>query len=271
MVAEDVLDRARLGRVAERRRRAVRVDVADALRRRRRRAAAPRASSPRRRPSPGPAAPCGARRSTRRSRAPRRRSSRRALARGSSSSSSEHARALAHDEAGARRVERARGVRRVLVLDREPAHRAEAGEDQRVHARLGAAREDGVGVAALDQLRRLADRVRAGRARRDDRVVRAADPERDRDLPARRVDEHVREEERRDAVGPRSRSTSRLLEQPDDAADRRAEDDADARRVEPVEAGVGDRLPRGGDARAGRCARACAPPSAARRRPGRSP
>ena len=68
-------------------------------------------------------------------------------------------------------------------------------------AGLGAAGEHRVGVAALDQLRGLADRVRAGRARRDDGVVRAADAERDRELAARRVDEDVREEVRRDPVG----------------------------------------------------------------------
>ena len=48
---------------------------------------------------------------------------------------------------------------------------------------------------------RLADRVRAGRAGGDGRVVRAAEAERDRDLAARRVDEHARDEERGDAVG----------------------------------------------------------------------
>ena len=69
----------------------------------------------------------------------------------------EDARALADDEAGARRVERPRGARRVLVLGGEPAHRAEAGEDQRVDARLGAAGEYRVRVAAADQLGALAD------------------------------------------------------------------------------------------------------------------
>ena len=104
-----------------------------------------------------------------------------------------------------------------------------------MHAGLRAAGEHGVGVAALDQLGRLADRVRAGRAGRDDRVVRAADPERDRDLPARRVDEHAREEERRDAVGAAVAQDVGLLDDPDDAADRRAEDDPDAVRVEAVQ------------------------------------
>ena len=87
---------------------------------------------------------------------------------------------------------------------------------------------------------RLADRVRAGRAGRDDRVVRAADPERDRDLAARRVDEDVRQEERRDAVRAALAQHVGLLQDPENAADRGAEDDPDARRVEAVEPGVRD-------------------------------
>ena len=96
----------------------------------------------------------------------------------------------------------------MLVLRREPAHRGEAREDQRDDARLGAAGEHRVGVAALDHLGRLADRVRAGRAGRDDRVVRAFDPERDRELARDGVDEHVRQEVRRDAARARGRGAS---------------------------------------------------------------
>ncbi len=135
----------------------------------------------------------------------------------------------------------------MLVLDREPAHGAEAGEDQRVHARLRPAGEHDVRVPALDQLGRLADRVRSRRAGRDDRVVRAADAERDRHLAARRVDEHVRKEERRDPVRPALAQHVGLLEQTDGAADRRTEDDPRPRRVEPVQAGVADGLPGRGD------------------------
>ena len=109
---------------------------------------------------------------------------------------------------------------------------------------LGAARDHRVGVAALDQLRRLADRVRAGRAGRDDGVVRALDPERDRDLSRRRVDEHVREEARRHAVVAALAQDVVLLADPDDAADRGAEDDPDAVGVEVVEPCVGERLAR---------------------------
>ena len=156
----------------------------------------------------------------------------------------QHAGALAHDEPGARRVERARGERRILLLGDEPAHRAEAGEDHRMHAGLGAAREDDVGVAAANRLRALPHRVGAGRARRDRRVVRAAEAEVDRDLPARRVDEDVGEEPRRD---PRVAALAEhlvLLEHADDAADRRADEDAGPRGIDPLDARVGPRLAR---------------------------
>jgi len=159
----------------------------------------------------------------------------------------EHACALPHDEPGTGRVERPRRARRVLVLDGQAAHRREAGEDQRMHARLAAAREDGVGVAALDDLRRLADRVRARRARRDDGVVQPLDPERDRELPARRVDEHVRQEVRGDAVRPALAEDLVLLEDAGHAADSGAEDDPDARGIEAVQPRVLHRLAPGAE------------------------
>jgi len=65
----------------------------------------------------------------------------------------------------------------MLVLGREPAHRAEAGQDQRVHARLGASGEDDIGVTPTDDLGSLAHRMRPGRAGGDGRVVRAAHAE----------------------------------------------------------------------------------------------
>ena len=116
-----------------------------------------------------------------------------------------------------------------------------------MHARLGAAGEDHVGVAALDQLGALPDCVRARRTCGDDRVVGAADPERDRHLSARRIDEDVRQEERRDAVGAALAHHVRLLDDPHHAADRRAEHDPDARGIEAVERCVGDSLARRGD------------------------
>ena len=136
----------------------------------------------------------------------------------------------------------------MLVLGGEAAHRGEAGEDERHDAGLGAAGEHRVGVAALDHLRGLTDRVGARRARRDDRVVRAVDPERDRELPGDRVDEDVRQEVRRDAVGPALAQDVVLLEDAGNATDRGAEDDPDPRRVEPVQVRVVERLPAGRDA-----------------------
>jgi hypothetical protein len=103
---------------------------------------------------------------------------------------------LADHEARARRVERARRARRVLILGGEAAHVREAREDERVDARLRPAGEDDVGGAVPDELGALADRVRPGRACRDDRVVRAPHAELDRDLPARRVDQDVLDEAR---------------------------------------------------------------------------
>ena len=135
----------------------------------------------------------------------------------------------------------------MLVLGDEAAHRGEARQDQRVHARLGAAGDHRVGVAALDQLGRLADRVRAGRAGGDDGVVGALDPERDRDLSRGRVDEDVRQEARRDAVGAAVAEDVVLLHDPQKAADRRTEEDPDPVRVEVLEPRVAHRLVRCGD------------------------
>ena len=135
-----------------------------------------------------------------------------------------------------------------LVLDGEPAHRGEAGEDQRHDAGLGAAGEHRVGCAALDHLGGLADGVRAGCAGGDDCVVRALDAERDRELSGDGVDEHVRQEVRGDAVRPALAQRVGLLEDAGDAADRRAEHDPDAGRVEAVQPGVRQRLAAGGDA-----------------------
>ena len=158
-----------------------------------------------------------------------------------------HGRALAHDEALAERVEGAGRGARVAVADREAAHHAEAREDQRVDAALGASREDHVRIPVPDQLRALADRVRAGGAGGDDRVVRPAQAELDRDLPARRVDEDVGEERRRDPVRPSLPQDVVLAHQLVEAADAVPHDDADALGVEAVETGVLDRLLRGGE------------------------
>ena len=150
---------------------------------------------------PAPARPCGTRRSRRRSRAPRRRSSHLG-ARAASSSSSTSTQAPSPITKPALVASNGREARGGCSSSAaSPRIAAEAGEDERVHAGLGAAGEHGVRVAATDDLRSLADGVRTGRAGETRRVVRAPDPERDRELAARRVDEHAGEEVRRDPVG----------------------------------------------------------------------
>src|SRR6478752_8817679 len=160
----------------------------------------------------------------------------------------QHAGALPHHEAGARGVEGARRPRRMFVLGGKAAHRAEAGKDEWSEGGFGAPGEDGVGVAALDHLRRLPDGGRARRAGGNGRVVRAAEAEGDRELAAGRVYEHVRNEGRRNAIGPTLAQHVHLLDDPHDPADRGAEEDPDpARRVRAVEPRVGHGLPRGAE------------------------
>ena len=237
MIAEDRLDRLCLGKISQRRRGSVRVDVADPLRL-----------------DPG-AQQRGAHhvRDTDRLGLGLRhvvRVVRRAVAEhlgvdagaaglgGLEILEEEDARALAHHEPRPRRIEGTRGKRRVVVLDREAAHGGEAREDQRVHARLAPAGQHGVGISPLDQLGRLSDCVRPGCAGGDHRVVRPLDPQRDRQLTARRIDEDIRQEVRRDPVRTAAEADLLLLENPVHTADRRAEDDADPRRVEAVQTGV---------------------------------
>ena len=175
VVAEDVLDRLRLGEIAQRRRRAVRVDVADAL-------GLDACAAERGAHHVGDAGGLGlglrhvvrvvrgavaehlrvdrGRRVPARPRAPPGRST--------------HAPSpITNPARVASNGRDARGGSSFSTAS--PRIAREAGEDQRVHARLAAAGEHRVGVAALDQLGGLADRVRAGRARGDDGVVRARD------------------------------------------------------------------------------------------------
>ena len=111
---------------------------------------------------------------------------------------------------------------------------------------LGAAREDDVRLPAADRGGGLADRRRPRRAGRHGREVLAVDPELDRDLAARRVDEHGRNEERGDAVEAALGERLLLLGNRRDAADRRPDENPDARRVDAFDPGVVPRLLRSG-------------------------
>ena len=92
---------------------------------------------------------------------------------------------LAEDEAVAIGIERARGRRRVVVALRERAHVAERGEGDRHDGALGAAGDDDVHVAVLDEPLRLDECLHAGRAGRHRGDDRAADPVLDADLGRR--------------------------------------------------------------------------------------
>mmetsp|Transcript_31965 Transcript_31965/g.107624 ORF Transcript_31965/g.107624 Transcript_31965/m.107624 type:complete len:294 (+) Transcript_31965:263-1144(+) len=109
----------------------------------------------------------------------------------------DYARALAHDEASAAGVEWPRGVRGVVVVrGAHGFHRPKPPIHERRHGRLGPAADDHVRVAALHGAHRLADGVRARRARRDDAKVRPAAAELDGHHAGRRVAEHGRDRER---------------------------------------------------------------------------
>ena len=88
----------------------------------------------------------------------------------------------------------------------------------------------------------FADRVGAGRASGNDRIVRPADTELDRELAARGVDENVRKEERGDPVGPSLEEDLVLSHELVESSDAAAHDDADPLGVVPVHAGVRERL-----------------------------
>ena len=95
------------------------------------------------------------------------------------------ARALAHDEAVAVAIVGARGLLRPVVeAGRQRPAGAEAGERQAVDRRFGAARHHHIGVAERDQPPGVADRVRAGRAGGDHRMVGALQIVGDRNLAA---------------------------------------------------------------------------------------
>jgi len=117
-----------------------------------------------------------------------------------------------------------------------------------VHRRLRPACEHRVGIATADQLGPFAHRRRAGRAGRHRRVVGTAVAEGDGDLAGGGVDEDARDEVRRHALPTAIAERLALLHDPDDAADRRAEEDAHAHRVvDAVESCVVDGLASGGE------------------------
>ena len=132
--------------------------------------------------------------------------------------------ALAHHEAVAILVIGARGPRRLVVeAGRQRAAGREARDRDPVDRRFRAAGDHHVGVVERDQPRRVADRMRAGRAGRDDRVVGALEAVRDRHVAGREIDQAARDEERRHPARPLLLEDDRGLGDALEAADARAD------------------------------------------------
>ena len=144
----------------------------------------------------------------------------------------EHRRALGQHEAVAARGRRAgwrgparRCAARAPACSRSPPARAE------LIAASRAAGHHHVGVAALEDAQRLAERVRRRGAGGDVTEVGAAEPVVDRDEARGHVGERHRDEEGRDAARPPREQRAVVLEQGLDAADAGADRDARASRV----------------------------------------
>ena len=200
--AEEALDRAQLDLVAERRRRAVRVDVVDLVgvefrgpERVRHGAVAARAVRRRCGHVVGIAAHAVADDLGVDVGAP--------LLRVLVLLQHDHARTFPHHEPVARLVPRAgRALRLVVEVGGERAGRGEARDADVADARLGAARHHDVRIAPQDQVRGVADGVRPGRARGHHRVIGAAKAVADGDVARGQVDQARRDEERAEPPRP---------------------------------------------------------------------
>ena len=116
---------------------------------------------------------------------------------------------LAHHEPVARAIERTRRALRIVVAARERAHRVEAGDADLGDRRLRPAREHHVGATHADRVRGVADRHvrrRAGRALRHQRPLGA---ELDRHPAGAHVRDDARDRERAHAVRARARAGCR--------------------------------------------------------------
>jgi hypothetical protein len=114
----------------------------------------------------------------------------------------DNAGALAHDEAVAILVVRTARLFRLVVAGGKRARLGEAGDAERAERAFGAAGEHHVGIVEHDHARGVADRVGAGGAGGDDRVIGAHQAVFDRDLAGNEVDQATVHEMRADAARP---------------------------------------------------------------------
>ena len=160
--------------------------------------------------------------------------------------------ALAHDEAVAVLVVGAAGLLGLVVeVGRERPRLREAGDAERAERAFGAAGEHDVGIVHRDHPRRVADRMGAGRAGGDDRMVGAHQAVFDRDLAGDEVDQPAVDEMRADPARPLLVEDERFLLDPGQAADAGADRDAGAEALllaHVGEAGILERLAGGVEA-----------------------
>ena len=137
-------------------------------------------------------------------------------------------------------VERARGGRRVVVSARERPHRAEAGDPDRGHRRLGAAAEHDVGAAEPDRVQAVADRhARRGTGARL-REQRPARAELDRHPARGKVRQGLHDRERADPLRTAAVELQDAILEGSDPAERARDRHTDALGVRPdVELRVG--------------------------------
>ena len=140
------------------------------------------------------------------------------------------ARTLPHDEAVAVLVERTARPLRGVVPRRQRAQGAESADAHRGDRRLGTAGDHRIGVAAHDDLERVADGVRRCRARRARGGIGALGAEADGDLAGGEIDDGGRDEKRRDLAGTAREQRLVLAFDRGEPADARRDEDADARR-----------------------------------------
>ena len=154
--------------------------------------------------------------------------------------------ALAHDEAVAVLViGPARLLRPVVVAHVERAGLGEAGDADRADRRFGAARQHDVGIVVADHPRRVADRMGAGRAGGDDRMVRPHQAVFDAHLARDQVDQPAVDEVRGDPARPLLGQQQAFALDARQAADARADRHAGAqprRLVHLGQAGILQRL-----------------------------
>jgi hypothetical protein len=152
--------------------------------------------------------------------------------------------ALAHHEPIAILVERPAGALRFVVA---PAHRAHVLETSYCHgndSRFGAAADHDIGPAAPDEIRRLADRMAAGRTGSGNGQVRPARADHDAQMCGRAVKHQARHGERTDPPRATLAHNVMLFEEDVNASDARTHQHTDAPCAieSDIQLGIGCRL-----------------------------